>query len=125
MIFNAELKSGVQLWRNLSRIMKPITLEMPIWNTESNFECVCRNQNINDFIKTLPENKIDVIYLDPPYNQHPYGSNYFMLNVIIENKEPENISNVSAISFVYKYKYVTEHLFQVVILIEDGKLVTK
>lgn len=90
-------KFGGQGENALSRIMKPITLEMPIWNTESNFECVCRNQNINDFIKTLPENKIDVIYLDPPYNQHPYGSNYFMLNVIIENKEPENISNVSGI----------------------------
>ena len=90
-------KFGGQGENALSRIMKPITLEMPIWNTESNFECICSNQNINDFIKTLPENKIDVIYLDPPYNQHPYGSNYFMLNVIIENKEPENISNVSGI----------------------------
>ena len=24
---------------------------------------------------------LDVVYLDPPYNQHPYGSNYFMLNL--------------------------------------------
>lgn len=25
---------------------------------------------------------IDVVYLDPPYNQHPYGSNYHVLNTI-------------------------------------------
>jgi adenine-specific DNA-methyltransferase len=80
----------------LSRIMKEIRLEMPLWNQNNDFECICSNQNINDFIKTIPDN-IDVIYLDPPYNQHPYGSNYFMLNVIIDNKEPQEISKVSGI----------------------------
>ena len=39
----------------------------------------------------------DLIYLDPPYNMHGYSNNYFMFNVIIENKEPEQISNVSGI----------------------------
>jgi adenine-specific DNA-methyltransferase len=82
----------------LSRIMKPIELDIPLWNNINKFECICNHSNINDFIKTLPNEKsIDVIYLDPPYNQHPYGSNYFMLNVIIENKEPEDISKVSGI----------------------------
>lgn len=81
----------------LSRIMKPIRLEKPIWNEENNYRCTCSNDNINNFIKIIPNNSIDIIYLDPPYNQHPYGSNYFMLNVIIENKEPEQISRVSGI----------------------------
>lgn len=26
--------------------------------------------------------ELDVVYLDPPYNQHPYGSNYHVLNTI-------------------------------------------
>lgn len=39
----------------------------------------------------------DVAYLDPPYNQHPYGSNYFMLNIIANNQEPEKISRVAGI----------------------------
>jgi len=30
----------------------------------------------------LQEAEIDVAYLDPPYNQHPYGSNYHVLNSI-------------------------------------------
>ena len=26
--------------------------------------------------------KADIVYLDPPYNQHPYGSNYHVLNTV-------------------------------------------
>lgn len=40
---------------------------------------------------------VDLAYLDPPYNQHPYGSNYFMLNLIADYKKPESISSVSGI----------------------------
>ena len=43
----------------------------------------------------LPE--VDLAYLDPPYNQHPYGSNYFMLNLILEYKYPEKTSKISGI----------------------------
>ncbi len=31
----------------------------------------------------------DICYLDPPYNQHQYGSNYFMLNTIAAWDRPE------------------------------------
>ena len=79
----------------LERITKPIRLDMPIWSNYD-FTATSYNKNINDLIKDLP-NEIDLIYLDPPYNQHPYGSNYFMLNVIAENREPEKISKVSGI----------------------------
>ncbi len=79
----------------LERITKPIRLDMPIWS-EYDFTATSYNKNINDLIKELPS-EIDLIYLDPPYNQHPYGSNYFMLNVIAENREPEKISKVSGI----------------------------
>lgn len=40
---------------------------------------------------------IDITYIDPPYNQHPYGSNYFMLNAIAKCKCPDDISKVSGI----------------------------
>jgi adenine-specific DNA-methyltransferase len=80
----------------LSRILKPITLDMPIWLNEADAQVNIFNENINTWIHTLPNN-IDIMYLDPPYNQHPYGSNYFMLNVIARNEEPSQISNVSGI----------------------------
>ena len=41
---------------------------------------------------------VDVAYLDPPYNQHPYGSNYFMLNLIIKNRLDVPTSRVSGIT---------------------------
>lgn len=85
----------------LSRIMKPIRVEAPIWNTTHSFVPVCSNSDINALMKELPDD-IDLIYLDPPYNQHPYGSNYFMLNVIATNKEPTSISKVSGIPTDWK-----------------------
>ena len=44
-----------------------------------------------DFAKSCE--RVDIAYLDPPYNQHPYGSNYFMLNLIASYKKPSQISN--------------------------------
>jgi len=37
-----------------------------------------------DLAETLSDSGVeaDVAYLDPPYNQHPYGSNYHVLNTI-------------------------------------------
>lgn len=48
-----------------------------------------------EFVEQLPP--VDVAYFDPPYNQHPYGSNYFMLNLILKNERPEDFSRVSGI----------------------------
>jgi adenine-specific DNA-methyltransferase len=78
----------------LFRIKGNIVLPFPIF---SNFCCnyTIHNGDSNQIVKDVPE--VDLAYLDPPYNQHPYGSNYFMLNLILENKYPENISNVSGI----------------------------
>jgi adenine-specific DNA-methyltransferase len=78
----------------LFRIKGDISLPFPVF---SNFNCDYRvyNGDSNVIVKEAPE--VDLAYLDPPYNQHPYGSNYFMLNLILENKFPEGISNVSGI----------------------------
>lgn len=91
----------------LERITKPIRLDMPIW---SNYDFNARsyNKNINDLVADLP-GEIDLIYLDPPYNQHPYGSNYFMLNVIAENREPEKISKVSGIPVDWQRSAYNSH----------------
>jgi adenine-specific DNA-methyltransferase len=78
----------------LLRIKGDIILPFPVF---SNFNCEYKvyNGDSNTVVKTAPE--VDLAYLDPPYNQHPYGSNYFMLNLIFENKYPENVSKVSGI----------------------------
>jgi adenine-specific DNA-methyltransferase len=78
----------------LLRIKGDIMLPFPIF---SNFNCdsLIYNSDSNVLINEVPE--VDLAYLDPPYNQHPYGSNYFMLNLILENKYPESASKISGI----------------------------
>ena len=78
----------------LSRITGDVQLPFPVF---SNFNCdtVIYNEDSNALIQNLPE--VDIAYADPPYNQHPYGSNYFMLNVISDYTYPRNISAVSGI----------------------------
>lgn len=63
---------GGNMRNALSRILKRIQIEAPIL-----IERHCSSQ-----VSTLPAEKfvenmdeVDIAYLDPPYNQHPYGSN--------------------------------------------------
>jgi adenine-specific DNA-methyltransferase len=78
----------------LLRIKGDIVLPFPVF---SNFNCGYKvyKSDANVIVRQAPE--VDLAYLDPPYNQHPYGSNYFMLNLILENKYPDRISKVSGI----------------------------
>lgn len=91
---NGKGKYGGDGENALKRIKGKIELKKPIF---SNYECdvIINQKDSNRLIKELP--KTDVIYIDPPYNQHPYGSNYFMLNTILKNKVGDNISKVSGI----------------------------
>lgn len=78
----------------LERILGEISLKKPIFS-EYNCETKIFKEDANVLVKHLKN--IDITYIDPPYNQHPYGSNYFMLNTIIENKLGNNISTVAGI----------------------------
>jgi adenine-specific DNA-methyltransferase len=42
-----------------------------------------------DANKIVIENKVDVLYLDPPYNARQYSSNYHLLETIAKNDNPE------------------------------------
>lgn len=109
---NSKTKTG-QFGGNgknaLSRIKGKIELPFPVF---SEFDCKMRvfNKDANalvcepDFYKGLNNGDssdcyFDLAYFDPPYNQHPYGSNYFMLNLIADYKKPDSdlISRVSGI----------------------------
>lgn len=78
----------------LSRITGRIVLEPPIL---SRFECEVEvlQQDANQAARQLKN--LDLVYLDPPYNQHPYGSNYFMLNLLVNYQRPTEVSRVSGI----------------------------
>lgn len=78
----------------LQRIMADIHLRMPVF---SNYSCnvYVHKKDANDLAMELPQ--VDIVYIDPPYNQHPYGSNYFMLNLINNYIRPADVSKVSGI----------------------------
>lgn len=88
----------------LSRICSNIQLPFPVF---SNNECDVKvfQQEANtlaaseELYANLKDGVFDLVYLDPPYNQHPYGSNYFMLNLVANYQPPEEekISRVSGI----------------------------
>ena len=78
----------------LERITATIVLEPPVL---SRFECdyVVHQGDANAVATNIGE--LDLAYIDPPYNQHPYGSNYFMLNLLVSYDRPTDISKVSGI----------------------------
>ena len=71
----------------LKRILSPIELTNPVL-FEGKAPVHVYNEDSNELVKKLPH--MDIVYLDPPYNQHQYGSNYHMLNTIARwDKIPE------------------------------------
>jgi len=78
----------------LTRILGNVSIPFPIF---SNFECEYEIHRGDSNIIAESTEDVDLAYIDPPYNQHPYGSNYFMLNLIINYTEPQKISKVSGI----------------------------
>lgn len=85
----------------LSRITGKIKLQFPVFsNNKSDFRVFSKDANELVLLPELYEQGIfDLAYFDPPYNQHPYGSNYFMLNLLAKYERPdvESISRVSGI----------------------------
>lgn len=87
-------KFGGKAENALSRIKGKIEIGSPIFSEN---KCDFKVFQEDSLILSKKIKKMDLVYLDPPYNQHPYGSNYFMLNVILNNKEPSDVSEVSGI----------------------------
>lgn len=110
-------KFGGEGQNALKRIKGDIELKMPVF---SNFSCEFEvaQKDANGLAKEL-EN-IDLAYLDPPYNQHPYSSNYFMLNLIANYQKPKEISKISGIpkdwnrSAFNKPKFAENALFELI-----------
>ena len=87
-------KFGGKAENALVRIKGSIQIEEPVLS-EFESEYKVYQEDANDLAWQLKG--LDLVYLDPPYNQHPYGSNYFMLNIILKNKIDGNMSRVSGI----------------------------
>lgn len=80
----------------LSRIKQEISVDFPLLIPHS-CEVVVEQEDVNELVKKYKNTVFDVAYFDPPYNQHPYGSNYFMLNLISSEKDLDIQDGVSGI----------------------------
>lgn len=80
----------------LKRILAHMELTgLPLIDESELGESVVRGENFNDFAELLfkegrnglDKTVVDVIYADPPYNQHQYSANYHMLTTAIRNRD--------------------------------------
>lgn len=83
----------------LTRIMGRIELPFPVFSRHSS-EVEVHCHDANQLVRTI--GPVDVAYFDPPYNQHPYGSNYFMLNLLCDYQRPQRVSHISGIPTDWK-----------------------
>lgn len=73
-------KTGTALYRirGVLTLTPPVVLD----NAQQN---MALREDANRLASRLPEvarQRPDIVYIDPPYNQHPYGSNYHVLNTV-------------------------------------------
>lgn len=72
----------------LSRIMFPMELEDPVLINRPETRGLHVVTGVDAVAAAEQAGRVDIAYLDPPYNIHQYGSNYFMLNSIVLWDQP-------------------------------------
>ena len=78
------------------RVTSPMVLQVPIFNPNS-CEVHCHQESTNALLDRLPNGSLDLIYLDPPYNEHEYSAFYFLHNVVLKNERPVNVNAVTGL----------------------------
>ena len=73
----------------LYRICSEITLKPPVFHDNGHTNAAHRQdaQALAEELRAAGTSP-DIAYLDPPYNQHPYGSNYHVLNTVAQWDKP-------------------------------------
>jgi adenine-specific DNA-methyltransferase len=74
-----------------SRATKPIEFRKVDFNAASRNEAGFLNAKLEDIV---PETNCDILYLDPPYTQNQYGTQYHLLETLVLYDNP-SISNVT------------------------------
>jgi adenine-specific DNA-methyltransferase len=74
-------KTGTALYRILSRLSlrPPVLFDNGLANLALREDAQTLVSSLKDSLGERPV----IVYIDPPYNQHPYGSNYHVLNTVV------------------------------------------
>lgn len=91
--FHKEIGGRTQT--SLSRITSRIGLVAPVLSRFEVRYAVTQADAVE--VCNLVSSQLDAVYLDPPYNKHPYASNYFMLDLVTQYQRPHEVSEVSGI----------------------------
>lgn len=73
------------------RALKPIEFIKPIYNAYASENVIIFNDKIEDIISEV---KCDILYLDPPYTQNQYGTQYHLLETLVLDDCP-SVSKVT------------------------------
>ena len=101
----------------LTRIKGQIRLQAPVLS-RFDADVEIHQDDTNKIVSEVED--LDLAYFDPPYNQHPYGSNYFMLNLLVSYEPPAEVSRISGIptdwnrSLYNKKRYAFDQLSDIV-----------
>jgi adenine-specific DNA-methyltransferase len=72
----------------------------------------------NKLENIIKDVKCDILYLDPPYTQNQYGTQYHLLETLILNDEPENISKVTGSRSTREMRSDWSKIYKVHILLD-------
>lgn len=86
---------GGQTGTALYRIKADLELEPAIFHDNQRPNTALRLDAAALASNSQKSSSCDIAYLDPPYNQHPYGSNYHVLNTLTLWDSPELSSKIT------------------------------
>jgi adenine-specific DNA-methyltransferase len=109
----------------LQRIMGEIELEINVFS-EYESKYLVLNEDVNSAVEKIGH--VNLAYFDPPYNQHPYSSNYHILNTIHDYEKPQKLSDISGIrqdwnKSDYNYKKSAENSLETLISKTDSDFI--
>ena len=107
-VFNAFMKKdGIGCWGGRTetsgdrrRIIDALVIPEVEFNPHKGCDVKCFKEDANKLIPNkihISEPELDLIYVDSPYNQHSYGSNYGVLNIVADNRMPKKVTANSGI----------------------------
>jgi adenine-specific DNA-methyltransferase len=80
---------------DINRITKPINLPIPIFYNNDCKISVSQMDALEWAKDIRKKKKLDIVYLDPPYNKHPYNIYYFLLDIINDWDKQLEIPNTN------------------------------
>lgn len=109
------------------RVQDPFPIRTPTWCP---YDCnvVTHHESTNTLAEKFGQKAFDLVYFDPPYNQHEYSAFYFLLNVLAENKKPENVNSrtgLPKIRFKSEYNKKASAIEAMTQLVRDTMRVTR